>query len=159
MRAILINPEERTIRHVSYDGDYKSIYRLIRCTTFEAVYPFDNGDTLWIDEEGLLKESNFAFNIRADNPKFNQTIMGMALVLGTDAEGESVECLSSLDDIKSRINFQGKVAIEHGADGFTIIPWEKKLLDDEYERKLMEVFKDWDQIQKNWRLDAEGKTE
>ena len=159
MKAILINPEERTIRHVSYDGDYKSIYRLIRCTTFEAVYPFDNGDTLWIDEEGLLKESNFAFNIRADNPKFNQTIMGMALVLGTDAEGESVECLSSLDDIKSRINFQGKVAIEHGADGFTIIPWEKKLLDDEYERKLMDVFKDWDQIQKNWRLDAEGKTE
>ena len=159
MRAILINPEEKIIRHVSYDGDYKSIYRLIRCTTFEAVYPFDNGDSLWIDEEGLLKESNFAFKIRADNPKFNQTIMGMGLILGTDAEGESVECLSNLDDIKSRVNFQGKVAIEHGADGFNIIPWEKKLLDDEYERKLMDVLKDWDQIQKNWKLDAEGKTE
>ena len=154
MKAILINPEERIIRHVSYDGDYKSIYRLIRCTTFEAVYPFDNGDTLWIDEEGLLKESNFAFKIRADNPKFNQTIMGMGLILGTDAEGESIECKSKLDDIKSRITFQGKVAIEHGADGFTLIPWEKKLLDDEYERELFRLQRDWDQIQENWKSDT-----
>ena len=159
MRAILINPMQESIRYTSYDGDFRSIYRILQCTTYEAVYPFDNGDTLWIDEEGLLKESNFAFNIRADNPKFNQTIMGSALILGTDAEGESIECKSKVLDIAKRINFQGKVAIEHGADGFTIIPWEKKLLDDEYERKLMDVFKDWDQIQKNWRLDAEGKTE
>ena len=141
MKAILINPEERTIRHVSYDGDYKSIYRLIRCTTFEAVYPFDNVDTLWIDEEGLLKESNFAFNIRADNPKFNQTIMGMALVLGTDAEGESVECLSSLDDIKSRVNFQGKVAIESDGQGFTLTPWHIYQNNLEEARLLLEKLK------------------
>ena len=25
------------------------------CTTYEAVYPFDNGDTLWIDEERFTK--------------------------------------------------------------------------------------------------------
>ena len=123
MRAILINPQQESIRHISYDGDYKSIYRIIQCTTFEAVYPFDNGDTLWIDEEGLLRESNFAFNIRADNAKFNQTIMGSALILGTDAEGESIECKSNLDDIKNRINFQGKVAIESDGQGFTLTPW------------------------------------
>ena len=123
MKAILINPQQESIRHISYDGDYKSIYRIIQCTTFEAVYPFDNGDTLWIDEEGLLRESNFAFNIKADNPKFNQTIMGSALILGTDAEGESIECKSNLDDIKNRINFQGKVAIESDGQGFTLTPW------------------------------------
>ena len=70
MRAILINPMQESIRHISYDGDYQNIYN-IRCTTFEAVYPFDIGDTLWIDEEGLLKESNFAFKIsdKADDEK------------------------------------------------------------------------------------------
>ena len=123
MKALFIDPTDETIRFLSYDGDYKSIYRILGCRTFEAVYPFDNGDTLWIDEEGLLKDSNFAFNIRADNPKFNQTIMGKALVLGTDAEGESVECKTTLEDLKSRINFQGKVAIENDGQGFTLTPW------------------------------------
>jgi len=123
MKALFIDPTDETIRFISYDGDYKSIYRILGCRTFEAVYPFDNGDTLWIDEEGLLKDSNFAFNIRADNPKFNQTIMGKALVLGTDAEGESVECKTTLEDLKSRINFQGKVAIESDGQGFTLTPW------------------------------------
>ena len=123
MKALFIDPTDETIRILSYDGDYKSIYRILGCRTFEAVYPFDNGDTLWIDEEGLLKDSNFAFNIRADNPKFNQTIMGKALVLGTDAEGESIECKTTLEDLKSRINFQGKVAIENDGQGFTLTPW------------------------------------
>jgi len=123
MKALFIDPTDETIRFISYDGDYKSIYRILGCRTFEAVYPFDNGDTLWIDEEGLLKDSNFAFNIRADNPKFNQTIMGKALVLGTDAEGESVECKTTLEDLKSRIKFQGKVAIESDGQGFTLTPW------------------------------------
>tara|TARA_B100000963_G_C22535564_1_gene629610 strand:+ start:704 stop:1144 length:441 start_codon:yes stop_codon:yes gene_type:complete len=123
MKALFIDPTDETIRFLSYDGDYKSIYRILGCRTFEAVYPFDNGDTLWIDEEGLLKDSNFAFNIRADNPKFNQTIMGKALVLGTDAEGESIECKTTLEDLKSRINFQGKVAIENDGQGFTLTPW------------------------------------
>ena len=123
MKALFIDPTDETIRFLSYDGDYKSIYRILGCRTFEAVYPFDNGDTLWIDEEGLLKDSNFAFNIRADNPKFNQTIMGKALVLGTDAEGESIECKTTLEDLKSRISFQGKVAIENDGQGFTLTPW------------------------------------
>ena len=84
---------------------------------------FDNGDTLWIDEEGLLRESNFAFDIKADNPKFNQTIMGSALILGVDNEGESIECKSKLDDIKSIIKFRGKVAIENDGQGFMLTPW------------------------------------
>ena len=141
MKALFIDPTDETIRFLSYDGDYKSIYRILGCRTFEAVYPFDNGDTLWIDEEGLLKDSNFAFNIRADNPKFNQTIMGKALVLGTDAEGESIECKTTLEDLKSRINFQGKVAIENDGQGFTLTPWHIYQNNLEEARLLLEKLK------------------
>ncbi len=141
MRAILINPMQESVRHISYDGDYRSIYRIIGCTTFEAVYPFDNGDTLWIDEEGLLKESNYAFNLKADNPKFNQTIMGSALILGTDAEGESIECKSKVLDIAKRVNFQGRVAIENDGQGFTITPWHIYQNNLEEARLLLEKIK------------------
>jgi len=141
MKAILINPQQESVRNISYDGDYKSIYRIIQCTMFEAVYPFDNGDTLWIDEEGLLKESNYAFNLKADNPKFNQTIMGSALILGTDAEGESIECKSKVLDIAKRVNFQGKVAIENDGQGFTITPWHIYQNNLEEARLLLEKLK------------------
>tara|TARA_B100000212_G_scaffold292236_1_gene234168 strand:- start:1333 stop:1791 length:459 start_codon:yes stop_codon:yes gene_type:complete len=147
MRAILINPMQESIRYTSYDGDFRSIYRILQCTTYEAVYPFDNGDTLWIDEEGLLKESNYAFNLISDklgvSPKsqFGQTIMGSALILGTDAEGESIECKSKLDDIKSRVTFQGKVAIENDGQGFTITPWHIYQNNLEEARLLLEKLK------------------
>jgi len=34
-----------------------------------------------------------------------------------------VECKTTLEDLKSRINFQGKVAIENDGQGFTLTPW------------------------------------
>ena len=152
MKALFIDPIDQTIRTLSYDGDYKSIYRILDCTTFECVYPFNNEDTVFIDEEGLLKESNFAFNIRADNPQFSQTLFGKALVLGTDAEGESVECKTTLEDLKSRIDFQGKVSIKQGADGFTIKPFEEG-----DERTLEDIEREWEQITENWRIDTDWR--
>ena len=136
MKAILIDPKDQTIRTLSYGGDYMEIYQILECRTFECVYPFKNEDTIYIDEEGLLKDSNYSFSIKCDDGRII-SLMGKGLILGTDAEGESIEHKTSLEDVKSRVTFKGKVAIEHGADGFTIIPWEKKLIDDEYHAKLM----------------------
>ena len=54
MKAVLINPKLRKIKEIEYSGDYQDIQKLTECSTFTAVYPFDNWDTLWIYEEGLL---------------------------------------------------------------------------------------------------------
>ena len=141
MRAILINPMQESIRYTSYDGDFRSIYKILQCTTYEAVYPFDNGDTLWIDEEGLLKESNFAFDILGSNELWNRTYLGSAMILGVDAEGESIECKSKIDDIKSIIKFRGKVAIENDGQGFTLTPWHIYQNNLEEARLLLEKIK------------------
>ena len=141
MRAILINPMQESIRHISYDGDPKSIYRILQCTLYEAVYPFDNGDTLWIDEEGLLKESNFAFDILGSNEEYYGTYLGSAMILGVDDEGESIECKSKLDDIKSIIKFRGKVAIENDGQGFMLTPWHIYQNNLEEARLLLEKIK------------------
>ena len=126
MKAILINPKEEIIRVISYDGDYKSIYQILECRMFECVYPFKNEDTIYIDEEGLLKDSNYSFAIKCDDGT-TISLMGKGLILGTDAEGESIECQSKLDDIKSRVTFKGKVAISEGDRGFTVVPYEEYL--------------------------------
>ena len=141
MKAILINPMQESIRHISYDGDPKSIYRILQCTTYEAVYPFENGDTLWIDEEGLLNESNFAFDILGSNELWHRTYLGSAMILGVDDEGESIECKSKLDDIKCIIKFRGKVAIENDGQGVTLTPWHIYQNNLEEARLLLEKLK------------------
>jgi hypothetical protein len=126
MKAILINPKEEVIRFISYDGDYKSIYQILDCRAFECVYPFQNNDVIYVDEEGLLKDSNYSFNVKCSEG-ISYPLMGKGLILGTDAEGESIECESKLDDIKSRVTFNGKVAISEGNRGFTVVPYEEYL--------------------------------
>ena len=37
MKAYLINPKKQEVTEVDYSGDYKDIYRLIDCSTFDIV--------------------------------------------------------------------------------------------------------------------------
>ena len=123
MRAYLIDPINKEISVVDYNGDYQMINELINSQRgFDAVYGFRNEDTLYVDDEGLLLKENHAFEFTYDNGH-TQPLMGKALVLGTDAEGESIECKTTLENLKSRISFQGKVAIENDGQGFTLTPW------------------------------------
>ena len=88
--------------------------------------PVDAHSFMYVDEEGLLKDSNYSFNVKCSEG-ISYPLMGKGLILGTDAEGESIECQSKLDDIKSRVTFNGKVAISEGDRGFTVVPYEEYL--------------------------------
>ena len=116
MKAILINPKLQTINEINYSGDYKDIYKLTECSMFTAIYPFDNcEDTIYLDDEGLLKSSNYCFTFYCDNGT-SQPLMGNALVLGADDEGESKDVETSIDEIKRRVSFKGHQAIDHGRE-------------------------------------------
>jgi len=114
MKAILINPKLQTINEVNYSGDYKDIYKLTECSTFSCVYPFHlNADTLYCDDEGFLKQSNYCFSIRCDNGH-TPILPGNALILGTDEEGESQDVESSIEMIQDRVVFVGHQSIDLG---------------------------------------------
>ena len=116
MKAILINPKLQTINEINYSGDYKDIYKLTECSTFTCVYPFNlNEDTIYLDDEGLLKPSNYCFTFKYDNG-YVQPLMGNALVLGADDEGESKDVETSIDEIKRRVSFKGHQAIDLGRE-------------------------------------------
>ena len=135
MKAILINPKLQTINYVDYSGDYKDISKLTECTTFTAVYPFDNcEDTIYLDDEGLLKSSNYCFTFRCDDGR-NQPLMGNALVLGADDEGESKDVETSIDEIKRRVSFKGHQAIDLGRE-INLSPIPTILNDDDIARMV-----------------------
>ena len=139
MKAILINPKLQTINHVDYSGDYKDIQKLTECSTFTAIYPFDNcEDTIYLDDEGLLKPSNYCFTFDCDNGT-SQPLMGNALVLGADDEGESKDVETSIDEIKRRVSFKGHQAIDLGRE-INLSPMPTILNDDDIARMV----KDYD---------------
>ena len=132
MKALFIDSKDQTIRTISYDGDYRSIYRILGCRMFECVdLPFKNGDTVYVDEEGLYQDDCYSFTIKGEDGRLNH-IMGNGLVLGTDAEGESIEHQTSLEDVKSRITFKGRIAILKEGGGFSLMAY------DEYQKMLEE---------------------
>ena len=98
MKGILINPFDETIKEVVYTGDYREIYDLVECRTFDAVR-LNNEDDMYIDDEGLLVNNQRFFSIRRGN------YGGKALLLSHDDEGESIATTLTLQDVKSMVHF------------------------------------------------------
>ena len=148
MRAYLIDPIKKEISVVNYNGDYQMINELINSQRgFDAVYGFRNEDPLYVDDEGLLLKEIHAFEFTYDNGH-TQPLMVKALVLGTDAEGESIAVKSSLEEVASKVNWIGKVKIYHSQMGFEIVPIEADVEEarnsrvrEEVDKKLTEIAK------------------
>ena len=55
MKAILINPEDQTIKEIDIKKGINAMYKAIDCDGFAAPVTYDNGDTMYCDDEGLFK--------------------------------------------------------------------------------------------------------
>ena len=85
-RGYLINPIDRTVKEVEFDG-LDSIYKLLDCTCIDAarLAPY-NGDGVYVDDEGLLKEEpEYFFKISG----YPGTLAGKGLLHGVDDDGNS----------------------------------------------------------------------
>lgn len=109
MQAYFINPFSQNVTTVDYDGDYKSISRMIDASRgcFDVVRLYWNQmsihDAAFVDDEGLYVEDQ-AFWIHRNYP---QPLAGKALVLGCNEEGDSVAPKTSFEDLVGDIHFIG----------------------------------------------------
>ena len=116
MKAYYIDPILKFVAQVDFEGDYKEIYKWIDATTFDVVNLNGYGDGMYVDDEGLLKQSNHFFEVPVWHGEYSnhggyvqQMYAGKALILGTDSNGDS-------DDVKGlkfaflqdRIKFLGE---------------------------------------------------
>ena len=94
---LLIDPFEKTITPVYYDGDFHSIYNLIDCSCFDVVRcgKYD----LFVDDEGLFKDDQ-KFFVVFDYP---QPLAGKALVVGCDEEGNTIEPGITIEELEARL--------------------------------------------------------
>jgi hypothetical protein len=108
MKALLIDPATRTVTPIEIEKGLAAIYAAMDCTMIEAPIEFDNGDTLYVDEEGKLKgeesiTGGFTYpkTWNAANPCVNK-----CLVVGTNRKtGNDVSCKSTPDYILNNPEF------------------------------------------------------
>jgi hypothetical protein len=126
VKGILIDPFACTVTEVEHDADhYQGIYDLIshesmKVGTFTCAYSdlLKPGDAIFVDDDGLLKHCERFFQI-AGHP---QPLAGKGLVLGSDDEGDTVSCKTSLDIVRMSVVFAERVA---AGLLVTRTPWEK----------------------------------
>jgi hypothetical protein len=108
-KAILVNAKARTVTNVEIDDDkdhLQQYYSFIGCDLVTVVN-LENGDTMWLDDEGLLKDPKDFFLIR-DYP---EPLAGNALITGTrwDDEGDHLaDTKSTVETIKATIQFMDR---------------------------------------------------
>ena len=98
MRGILINPFDTTIKEVVYTGDFREIYDLIGCRSFDCVRLYETQD-MYIDDEGLLIDNQMYFTMN------DRVYAGKGLLLSHDDEGESTSTNLDLQMVEDMVEW------------------------------------------------------
>jgi len=109
-KALKIDVVNQTVTNILID-DIDDIYKEIGngCELFCCPVNFENGDTLYADDESLLRENVEGCFLM---PDWAYAIVVNAIILGTDEEGESVDCKYSIMDIYQEIIWGDKLVAE-----------------------------------------------
>lgn len=97
MKALKIDVSSKKVEEIQVGDSLSDIYEKIGngCELFCVPYQFENGDALYADDESLIRGGDLpgCFVIEG------QLIVGNAIILGTNNEGESADARSNADEI------------------------------------------------------------
>ena len=105
--------EERQIP--AGDGHLEALWKLVG-GYIEVAARFANGDVLYVDEEGLLKEPERFFCLKHEQRPY----AGNGVISRCDQEGEAASAASALTDIVERVVFMATPSAEEIKDPATI---------------------------------------
>jgi hypothetical protein len=101
----IIDPEKQRLRTetIEMDSDFDYIRDLIGCRIFTFVRLYENGDGVYMDDEGLYEEKRH-FWIHRNYP---QPLVNKALFAGTDPDGDIGVPRTSFKTLEKDIRFIG----------------------------------------------------
>lgn len=101
MKAIKIDVVQGKIIQIDIAKGIEPLYKELQCRCFTTI-ELDNGDILFLDDEGLLLEEPLGAFVYDNYP---QPLSGHGIILGNDEEGESQDCKSTVEEIKKVVRF------------------------------------------------------
>jgi hypothetical protein len=104
-QAIKIDVASKSLSIVTLN-DWQEIAPSIseNCSLFECPVTFENGDTIYVDEEGLF--NHFEGGFIMDGWKY--PLVGNALLIGTDYEGDSKNVETTMYELLKMITWVSK---------------------------------------------------
>jgi len=100
MKALLINPETRSIESIDIDS-HAEVASLIGYDTIESDAVGTAGDRLYFDEECFLRGTTGRFQIDTLIP-----VSGRAVIIGTTDDGATLrDVATGIEDVRSRIKY------------------------------------------------------
>ena len=104
-KAIKINVETKMIEEIVLGDSFKDIYPAIGngCTCFCVPMHYPNGDAMYADDESLLRPNDIVGGFIMEG--WEIPLIGNAIILGTDDEGNSVSCATRIEDIAEKLFF------------------------------------------------------
>ena len=102
-KALFIDVINQSVTEVLLPKHFQSISKQIGngCELFCCPYSFPNGDSIYADDESLTRyqdiKGGFMF------PNWAYPIVGNAVILGTDDEGDSIDAITTADEISKMI--------------------------------------------------------
>lgn len=102
-QVYLIDPFAKTVTETSLDRrlGLKDIYRLMECSTIDAVRFRDRSDVIYVDDNGLYADDQRFFKVEG----YPQPLTGKALYVGTTEEGEDCAPTLTLEQVQYMIEF------------------------------------------------------
>lgn len=96
MRAIYIDSDACKVTEIELPDDDSQLSELQRLVggNIEFAHEFPNGDVLFVDEEGLLKNPKHFFDVDA-----HQHFAGNGVIVGPEIEGEPTPAQTLIEDL------------------------------------------------------------
>ena len=103
MKAVLIDAVNKTITNCNINNGLETFYKLLNCQTVTAPVVLENNDTLFCDDEALLKPAYHFFKLSYNG--YENYFAGNGLIVGTNDEGGSVDVETTAEEIQRHITF------------------------------------------------------
>lgn len=106
IKAIKIDVVNKTVYQIKIKNTLQGLYDGTGADLVEIVRLLKNGDDIYIDEEGRLKEKQLgAFIFDAGTTEETFPLVGHGLIVGHDEEGDCINAKSTVEEIKKRVSF------------------------------------------------------
>jgi Domain of unknown function (DUF3846) len=109
MRAIIINPEDRTITETEIDGSLKTLQQIVGGLIEPVCQGLDEHHHCYVNEEGLLDDPQYFFMFKNGH----QPLAGNGVIPSSTDDGGEAPCTLSLDCVKERVTFMDLEAARH----------------------------------------------
>lgn len=101
MRAIIINPKDRTVTATEVDGSLKTLQQIVGGMIEPVSQGLDEFHHCYVNEEGLLDHPQHFFLFKDGH----QPLAGNGVILSSTADGDEAPCTLLLDWVKDRVAF------------------------------------------------------